>query len=82
MKIKFTRAKNLLGETIYLWENDTHRYVTFQENGWWLSEVYILERVGLAEPPLMVRGRQVDVLMDLTLKGVREEIVLDVEKRS
>lgn len=81
-KIRLTRRTNALGEREYHYETAAHRYITFRRDEWWVTEIYALERVGVMDPPLMVRGRFVDSLVDVTLKGIREEIALDVEKRS
>lgn len=84
-KISFTRRTNALGEREYHYETDTHRYITTQRDGrkgWWVTKIYNLERVGMAEPALMVRGKYVTDLLNITLAEARTEIGQDAERRA
>lgn len=83
-KIRLTRETNALGERVYRFESNTHRYVTsrLDDRGvWWVTKIYTLKRVGVMNPPLMIGDRYVGSLCNLTLADAREEISQDVEKR-
>lgn len=78
-KIKFTLHRNLLDILERHYETSTHRYITFQRDGWWVTDIYLLERVGTLDPPLMVRGKHVDYLLNVTLEEARTEIAEKVK---
>lgn len=80
-KIRLTRRTTIYGKFEYIYQTDTHRYVTVKRGAWWVTDVYTLRRVGEAEPPLMIGDDWVSDMMNITLADVREEIAQDVEKR-
>lgn len=83
-KITFTRCRNLIDETEYRHETDTHRFIvrrTHDGSKLWAIEVWTLKTVGTIEPVLKIADRRIDTEFAQRLSWAREDVAVWIERR-